>query len=781
VIFSRPIRLSLIVLCGIILPHTGVSAKLFQPHACSISSDLVTDVSGQVDLRIAGLTASGVTKGVFVTRGDSVSPWATSSSVWTASGDSVDWSGASPWNSNGGYNFAGTLVTPRHLLFANHYQIGTGAVVLFVAPDNSVVTRTLSAQQSIPGTDITVGMLDSDVPDSITHYPVLSASKFEAYVRDGVDESLFDLPIIAFDQEDHAIIRNIRKSSLYGSDKILHMPASSGGRVDFNETLISGDSGNPMFLLVGDKPVLISSHYYDYYGPNYSYYHDQIEQTIDFLGGNHDLSDLDLGCFNAPIVITANQSMAVMADDVYDGMAVGMVGIDQNVEGGAPYFSIVAGNSDGVFSISSSTGSVSIASSSIITSAAGFPRSIVVQVEDGGIGGRLSLGVVGVSLSSHPFFIPSSHVYDLDENTASGTQVARIRAADYDDDALSYSILSGNNAGAFSIHPSNGMLSVASSSALDYETSPSFTLVIEARESYTGPRLFATTSVSVSLRDLTTSFDELSYSFSLREDSPVGTVVGRVDATVADDDYVPYYEIVSGNDDDIFSVGSSTGIITVSDDSMLEYDNARSYPLVVGVSAGSGLSTEATALVSIQIQEFVPVTVPVVTTSSSRSSRGGGGGGSRSVGVPAQGSLTGTVPASQASSVSSLIQLLIAMNVISPDKASLAQSLAQAQAPAYSPQPSSVRSTSAQSASRPLSPGSTGEGIRSLQKALNSKGFIVASSGPGSVGLETSYFGPATEDALKRFQCRTLSVCSGTPTTTGYGNLGPMTRSLLYQ
>ena len=53
---------------------------------------------------------------------------------------------------------------------------------------------------------------------------------------------------------------------------------------------------------------------------------------------------------------------------------------------------------------------------------------------------------------------------------------------------------------------------------------------------------------------------------------------------------------------------------------------------------------------------------------------------------------------------------------------------------------------------RSLIKGSTGDDVRSLQKYLNTKGFTISSSGPGSLGNETSLFGPATEAALAKFQ-----------------------------
>ena len=54
--------------------------------------------------------------------------------------------------------------------------------------------------------------------------------------------------------------------------------------------------------------------------------------------------------------------------------------------------------------------------------------------------------------------------------------------------------------------------------------------------------------------------------------------------------------------------------------------------------------------------------------------------------------------------------------------------------------------------SRSLTVGSTGADVKSLQQWLNAKGYTVAASGAGSVGNETSYFGPATKAAVAKWQ-----------------------------
>jgi peptidoglycan hydrolase-like protein with peptidoglycan-binding domain len=75
---------------------------------------------------------------------------------------------------------------------------------------------------------------------------------------------------------------------------------------------------------------------------------------------------------------------------------------------------------------------------------------------------------------------------------------------------------------------------------------------------------------------------------------------------------------------------------------------------------------------------------------------------------------------------------------------------------------------------RTLQLGSTGADVRSLQQFLNSKGYRVAATGPGSPGFESTYFGPATKAAVVRFQ----TANSITPTS---GAVGPLTRAKINQ
>jgi hypothetical protein len=84
-----------------------------------------------------------------------------------------------------------------------------------------------------------------------------------------------------------------------------------------------------------------------------------------------------------------------------------------------------------------------------------------------------------------------------------------------------------------------------------------------------------------------------------------------------------------------------------------------------------------------------------------------------------------------------------------------------------------VSNTSIGSFVRDLTIGSVGSDVQQLQRFLNSQNFIVALAGrPGSPGLESTYFGDLTREALAQFQHSHRIV-------PAVGYFGPITRSLV--
>ena len=92
--------------------------------------------------------------------------------------------------------------------------------------------------------------------------------------------------------------------------------------------------------------------------------------------------------------------------------------------------------------------------------------------------------------------------------------------------------------------------------------------------------------------------------FTLNENPDDNTIVGSILASDVDGDSL-IYEIISGNDQNIFSI-SNNGEISVNNGSLIDYDNYQSFILIVNVSDGE-LSNNSQ--VTINILEDIPLSL----------------------------------------------------------------------------------------------------------------------------------------------------------------------------
>ena len=146
-----------------------------------------------------------------------------------------------------------------------------------------------------------------------------------------------------------------------------------------------------------------------------------------------------------------------------------------------------------------------------------------------------------------------------------------------------------------------------------------------------------------------------------------------------------------------------------------------------------------------------PTPANVTVVSSGGGGGGGGGGGSGSGGsryIPPS-SLTGTFTPS------------VVQRPVTAVSATLISAI-----PALPPYSTS------------LSYGMKNENVRNLQIFLNANGFTVSTSGPGSKGQETNYFGPATLQALNRYKAAyQTSISSVNAITSPVVNMAPSATS----
>jgi len=207
---------------------------------------------------------------------------------------------ASPWNSTGGLQRAGTLISPRHVMFCEHFNFhpAVNATIKFVTQANEVVSQTITALATHPEynalgfyPDITIGVLDADVPESISFAEVLPAD-WEDYLPSV--STLNPIPALRLNRLERASVAELFR--LANGRFALQFPAT---RSAYYESLVSGDSGNPAFLVVDGKPVLIGT--FTYGGPGggtfLSAHIDAINAMMTSLGGGYTLTTADLSAF----------------------------------------------------------------------------------------------------------------------------------------------------------------------------------------------------------------------------------------------------------------------------------------------------------------------------------------------------------------------------------------------------------------------------------------------------------------------------------------------------
>jgi hypothetical protein len=179
-----------------------------------------------------------------------------------------NWTGAAAGINGLGGVGGGTLISRRHVLLANHVPYPARPFDIFFANVSSrTFTYKVTNIQQVGDTDIAIGTLDRDADPSLNVYRVLPdnwtqyiANKAESFNKMGVTGTnyAFVLPVLYSGQERKVSTADVVSilSGLAG----VNIPAFEVARA-FGDPIIGGDSGNPIFAMLGDELVLLGAWY----------------------------------------------------------------------------------------------------------------------------------------------------------------------------------------------------------------------------------------------------------------------------------------------------------------------------------------------------------------------------------------------------------------------------------------------------------------------------------------------------------------------------------------
>lgn len=192
----------------------------------------------------------------------------------------------------------GTLITKKHVLFANHVPYSKNPFMIFFINNNNVslVYNVIKTRQ-VANTDIMIGELDREVDASLKVYSVLPANYLKYFGKDN------NFPILYSDQERKALIgENGLLNTTYGSTNTLINISKDSNRSQLFEPLIGGDSGNIVSTIINNEIVVIGAWYMTLgsmagLGTNVPSYINEVNNTITSLTPGYKINEYNLSNF----------------------------------------------------------------------------------------------------------------------------------------------------------------------------------------------------------------------------------------------------------------------------------------------------------------------------------------------------------------------------------------------------------------------------------------------------------------------------------------------------
>ncbi|HEX2836410.1 MAG TPA: cadherin domain-containing protein [Thermoanaerobaculia bacterium] len=351
--------------------------------------------------------------------------------------------------------------------------------------------------------------------------------------------------------------------------------------------------------------------------PTFSLTVDVTDNGVPPLTGSNTITINLIDANEAPIV---NDQSFNVDENSSIGAVVGSVAFS-DPDGPSDTFSIISGNAGGEFALNPTTGQITVAAAlnyEITTSYA-----FTVQISDAGTPLGTDTAVITINinnLNETPVVTPAT--FNLNENSANATSVGTVSYTDPDaGQTHTYSITAGNTGGAFAINASTGEITVANSAAVNFETTPSFSLTVQVADNG-APVLNGTATITVNLNNVNDAPVVNDQSFSVNENVANGTVVGTVAASDEDAGQTLTYSITAGNTGTAFAINPANGQITVANP--INYEAVSSYSLTVQVqdNGAGNLTDTATVTVTINNLNENPVVTPATFAIAENSANG---------------------------------------------------------------------------------------------------------------------------------------------------------------
>ena len=310
----------------------------------------------------------------------------------------------------------------------------------------------------------------------------------------------------------------------------------------------------------------------------------------------------------APVV---NDQTFAVADNVANGTVVGTIGATDVDAGTVLTFSLTSGNTGGAFAVNGSTGVITVANAAALLGATSF--GVTVTVADNGTTPLSDTAVITINVTNvNQAPVVNDQLFSVAENTATTIVVGTIVATDPNvGQTLTFTVTGGTGQAAFAVS-AGGVITVATSTLLNFETTPSFTLNVTATDTGATP-LSDTAIITINLTNVNEAPTvNAAGPFSIAENLATGTIVGTaLTASDVDAGSVFTWAITGGNTGSAFGINASTGQLTVLTSAALNFETTPSFSLTVTATdnGATPLSGSRAVVVNLTNVNEAPVAV----------------------------------------------------------------------------------------------------------------------------------------------------------------------------
>ncbi len=183
------------------------------------------------------------------------------------------------------------LIAQQYGIQADHYQSSQD---IYVDPDGNATTLTVASRTRIGFTDISVVRYTSAAPEDITPCKILPANAGN-FIPGAITDYKYKWGLVKTDKEKKALVAGFATLNLAGS--MYWGQPSDTDQQTFYEATVDGDSGSPVFALIGGELVLFCVTTSSFFGNVLCVYNSVINDAITAMGGGATVTTASLSAY----------------------------------------------------------------------------------------------------------------------------------------------------------------------------------------------------------------------------------------------------------------------------------------------------------------------------------------------------------------------------------------------------------------------------------------------------------------------------------------------------